>query len=109
MTLAQKKETIIPRFKEILEKWYGERLEKIILYGSFARGDYHENSDIDFLVVLKEDKVCVYQEIKNITRLVFQMILDYNILISYHFTSAAKYQKEQTPLFYFIKKEGVEL
>lgn len=35
--------------------------EKIILFGSAARGDYHPNSDIDLLVIKKSDKKKAYR------------------------------------------------
>ena len=38
----------IPKVKAI----YGEILNKVILYGSYARGDYHEESDIDVMILL---------------------------------------------------------
>ncbi len=43
--------------KSELQTLYGKRLAKLILYGSYARGDQHEGSDIDFLVVLKDDDI----------------------------------------------------
>ncbi|MCL2222695.1 MAG: nucleotidyltransferase domain-containing protein, partial [Oscillospiraceae bacterium] len=33
------------------KKILGERLEKVILYGSYARRDYEEESDIDFFIL----------------------------------------------------------
>ena len=36
-------------------KRFGDEIEKIILFGSVARGDYNKDSDIDVLVVVKED------------------------------------------------------
>ncbi len=44
---------IISRFKKELES-LGVRVEKVILYGSFARGDYREDSDIDLLVISQD-------------------------------------------------------
>ena len=44
---------IIKEFHEELDKIYGENLVKVILYGSYARGDFSSDSDIDLLVVLK--------------------------------------------------------
>lgn len=38
-----------------LKDTLGERVEKVILYGSQARGDARDDSDIDVLVVLKDD------------------------------------------------------
>ena len=31
---------------------YGDKLVKIILYGSYARGDYNEDSDIDVMILI---------------------------------------------------------
>lgn len=46
-------ETIIESYKNILTK-LGIKPERIILYGSFAKGSPHEDSDID-LIVISED------------------------------------------------------
>ena len=46
---------IIGRFKINLER-QGISVDKIILYGSYARGNYYEGSDIDVLVVSKDFK-----------------------------------------------------
>jgi len=37
-----------------LKAKYGERIQNVILFGSVARGDYREESDIDVLVVTRE-------------------------------------------------------
>jgi len=44
---------IIDEFKEEIKKIYGNRLEEVILYGSWARGTSTGDSDIDLMVVLK--------------------------------------------------------
>ncbi len=36
---------------------YGDRLNKVILYGSYARGEQHEDSDVDYLVVLNDEEI----------------------------------------------------
>jgi uncharacterized protein len=50
--MTAEEETIVRRVRLELEKLYGNRLRKVILYGSRARGDAHEDSDYDFLAVL---------------------------------------------------------
>ncbi len=40
---------IILEFSQQIKHILGRNLTKIILYGSYARGDYRENSDIDIL------------------------------------------------------------
>ncbi|MBC6424581.1 MAG: nucleotidyltransferase domain-containing protein [Hormoscilla sp. SP12CHS1] len=46
--------TILTKIDRGLVKIYGERLDKIILYGFQARGDARLDSDIDILIVLKQ-------------------------------------------------------
>lgn len=44
-------ERLVSRFRELLEEQLGENLVSLILFGSVARGDFRQDSDIDFLVV----------------------------------------------------------
>jgi predicted nucleotidyltransferase len=37
-----------------LREVYGDRLRKVVLFGSWVRGEAHEESDVDLLVVLDE-------------------------------------------------------
>jgi len=39
--------------KESVKRWGGD-LVSMVLFGSFARGDVHEHSDVDLLLVVKE-------------------------------------------------------
>jgi predicted nucleotidyltransferase len=45
----------LEELKGALVEVYGERPEGVYLYGSYARGDFTEDSDIDVLLVLKGD------------------------------------------------------
>ena len=38
---------ILKRFRDALDEMYGDRLERVVLYGSRARGDAREDSDVD--------------------------------------------------------------
>ena len=40
---------LLDQYTEILQKIYGKHLKKVILYGSYARGDYRDDSDIDIM------------------------------------------------------------
>ena len=46
--MADKKD-IIYRFAKLLKQLLGYRLTKVILYGSYARGYYNENSDVKIM------------------------------------------------------------
>lgn len=45
-------QTILKKVTSASVQLYGKRLNKIILYGSYARGDYTDESDIDIMIVL---------------------------------------------------------
>lgn len=48
---------------DIMKRHYGDRLAKIILFGSYARGDFDVESDVDYLVLLNEDNVSPFREV----------------------------------------------
>jgi predicted nucleotidyltransferase len=99
---------ILQNFQADLLKVYGEHLQKIILFGSYARGDFRESSDIDLLLLfdenynvsLKDDEV--YDKIAAI-------ILENSYVISLIPTSVQLFETKKAPLYLNIKKEGIEL
>lgn len=44
---------LLDQYIEILQEIYGSHLKTVILYGSYARGDYKADSDIDIMMVYK--------------------------------------------------------
>ncbi len=84
-------------------------MAKVILYGSYARGDFNENSDIDFLIVLKGESIKKFREIMEMSRVVHPLILKHNIEISFQPYSLSKFTTEKSPLLFWIRKEGVEV
>ncbi len=108
-TLLAKKEKVSTQFKEIMQELYGDRLAKVILYGSYARGDFHEESDIDFLVVLTDENVERHKEKKKIIRKIEHLEEQEHIFISALPISLHKFIEMDIPLLYFVSKEGVLL
>ena len=50
-------QTLLQGYIEELRKIYGEHLQKIILYGSRARGDFREDSDYDIMILTDLDEL----------------------------------------------------
>jgi predicted nucleotidyltransferase len=96
MTLLRK------RFEEL----YGNRLHRMILFGSHARGDAEPESDIDVLVVL-EGPVNAYDEIERTGYIVSGISLDHNVVIGCVFTDLERYKTRQGPFLRNIRREGV--
>jgi predicted nucleotidyltransferase len=74
---------IAKEFKGELEKLYGDELADLILFGSHARGDFHEESDIDFAVVLKNPSTTSTSEIMKVSDVGNDFSLKYGQLITY--------------------------
>jgi uncharacterized protein len=99
-------QNILEEVKDALQKLYKDNLVEIILYGSYARNDFNENSDIDLLVVLnKLDSAG--KEIDNIVDAIYDINLKYNTLISVVPISNDDYRNINSPLLLNIRKEGV--
>ena len=64
--------------------------ERIVLFGSWARGDNNENSDIDILIIVKN-----LANEREITRLLNKALLDEDISIPIDFL-AIDYEKYNT-------------
>ena len=50
-------EEILKKYTADVRAIYGERLCEVILYGSYARGDYREDSDIDIMILVDMDEM----------------------------------------------------
>ena len=92
-----------------LRQLYGERLSKIILYGSYARGDQHEESDIDFLVLLKDQEVSSYKEINFYVPVIRTLCDKHNIYISVQAKSNTFLDKENNLFAKFVREEGITI
>jgi len=97
---------LLPRVKHLLEKLYGDRLEDVILYGSFARGQADQDSDIDIAVVLK-GPVHKPEEIDKIYDVIYELMLESGELISVFPVSEHEIKNRVWPLYHYIRKEGV--
>jgi uncharacterized protein len=81
-------------------------IDHVILYGSVARGDDHEGSDIDLLVISRNK----FQTKSKLYPKVGDFLLDEGIYISVKVISPEEYQEMQNTYFFSqIKKEGVIL
>ncbi len=101
-------EYILPRVREILRGIYGDRLTDVILYGSFARGEPTEDSDIDIAVVLK-GKTDKTEEIDRIYELLYELMLETGELISVYPVSEEEVENVIWPLYYHIRTEGIKI
>jgi len=71
---------LLTELKSGLEKIYGSRLKGVYLYGSYARGDQKEDSDLDILLVLDDFKN-YWEEIRRTSKIGSELSLKYDVSI----------------------------
>jgi predicted nucleotidyltransferase len=106
--MIQKVNDILVELRGKLQTLYRERLERIVLFGSQARGDAEPDSDIDVLVVLK-GSVQPGTEIDRTSHLVAELSLANNVVVSCVFVSSHRYAAERSPLLLNVRREGVAI
>ena len=99
---------ILKEYRAALEEVLGDDLHSIILYGSQARGDAAEGSDIDVLCVMK--RPFDYGEmIMKTGEISAAICLQYDVLISTAFVTRTDYENRNTPFLMNVRREGVSL
>jgi uncharacterized protein len=93
--------------KEVL----GGKLEKVILFGSYARGDYDEESDIDIMIIADialEEAHGTWKKIYAKTR---DLDMEYDVLVSLSVDSRDIFHKykDYSGFYINVQKDGVLL
>jgi len=98
---------ILTKFRAALKELYGDRIERVVLYGSRARGDARSDSDYDVAVFLK-DMTDRWNEIDRIVKIEGDILDETGAVINALPFSAGSYN-ERTPLMHEIRREGVDV
>ena len=105
--MPKNKLEILKSFVDELKKNYKEKIVKIILYGSVARGEDREDSDIDVLIITNYDS---FKMQKLVSDVVIKILLEYGIYISAKVLSVEEFnqmKKINTSFYRNILKDGV--
>ena len=98
-------QAIVSKLRSRLEPLYGERLAKMVVFGSQARGDPSTGSDIDVLVVLR-GAVAPGKEIARTGEITAALSLKHDVVISCAFVSEQRYETEHSPLLINVRRDG---
>jgi predicted nucleotidyltransferase len=107
MPAAALDDPILKRFRAALDQLYGDRIERVVLYGSRARGDFHEDSDYDIAVFL-HDLSNRRDEVRRMVPIVVDIIDDTGAVIHVMPYRAGSYE-DRTSLMREIRYDGVDL
>ncbi len=96
----------IREFVQRVQSLYGERLRQVLVYGSWARNEATEESDIDLAVVLAGD-VRPGREIDRMIDIITDINLEYGVLLSVYPVSEENYLHANSPLLINLRREGI--
>lgn len=102
---------IVYQFSQELNKIIGKKLSKIIVYGSYARGDYNCNSDVDIMILVKMSNSDIKKIENQVYDLAFEIEMNTGIDISPIIKNESEYEYwlDTLPFYKNISDEGVVL
>jgi len=102
---------LLQQYVKEIQRIYGTHLRQIILYGSYARGDYTPDSDVDIMILLNLSDM----KLKSYARLLSYMTFDFNMEHDLDIKPIAKSEEhfnkwvENYPFYANVRREGVIL
>jgi predicted nucleotidyltransferase len=107
MIAAAHDDPVLRRFRAALDEVYGARVERVVLYGSRARGEARRDSDYDVAVFLRDmpDRA---PEMNRLADLATDILYDAGEVVHAMPYRAGAYN-ERTPLMHEIRMDGVDL
>ncbi|HTV32723.1 MAG TPA: nucleotidyltransferase domain-containing protein [Methylocella sp.] len=99
---------ILKRFRAALDEIYGDRVARVVLFGSRARGDARPDSDYDVAVFLRDmpDRMVEMNQLAYVSTAI---LYDTGEVVNAMPYQADTYNDERMPLMYEIRREGVDL
>ncbi len=104
--MPQNIKKILRELKTGLTELYGPRLKAVYLFGSYARGDYNRNSDLDVMIVL-DTYTSYWDELVYSAELASRLSLEYDVTISRMIMTEEQWKKGDLPVLRNIRAEGV--
>ena len=102
---------IMEDFAKNARKILGNSLDSVIVYGSYARGDYSEFSDIDVMLLVSLGDEDIKKISDQISDLAFDFMIKYGVDISPVITNTEhfNYWVDNLPYYRNVRDEGVKL
>lgn len=103
--------TLLNQYVEEIKKIYGERLKSVILYGSYARGDFRPDSDIDIMILVDLADTEIEKYGKQLSWSTYDFNEEHDTDIKPITKSRAHFKKwlGVYPFYTNVQQEGVEL
>jgi uncharacterized protein len=109
MCSKEKLNSILEALQKSAEEIFKNKLEAVILYGSYARGDFDDESDIDVMIIVDIDKENLLKYRKLIYKIAHDIGFENDILISPHLQDRETFENwsDVVPFYQNVKREGL--
>ncbi len=102
---------ITQRIADEAKQRLGNKLDAVVLYGSYARGDHDDESDIDIMVrvICTKDELGNYRHI--LSDVASELSLDYDITVSVSVVDSETFYRyhRHLPFFENVEREGIKI
>lgn len=100
---------ILKKIAETYRLVYGDNLVKVMMYGSYARGDYDDYSDVDIAAIVKGERQELQTALKEVWDISADLELEYETIVSPTVIPFDEYEEYRNDIPYYmnIDKEGV--
>lgn len=109
--MPQMMQKLMEQYIVEIKKIYGTHLRKIILFGSYARGDFKSDSDVDIMILLDMSDLDLKAYSRQLSYMTYDFNLDNDLDIKPIAKSEEHFRKwvSNYPFYANIHKEGVVL
>lgn len=109
--MSQSMKTLMEQYIAQIQRIYGSHLRKVILYGSYARGDFGPDSDIDIMILLDMSDLELKAYSQKLSYMTYDFNMDNNLDIKPIAKSEEHFEKwvVNCPFYANVNKEGVVL
>ncbi len=109
--MTKSMQNLITEYVEAIKKIYGDHVRQVILFGSYARGDFHSDSDVDIMILADISDMELKTYAQQLSHMTYDFNLDHELDIKPIAKSEAHFKKwvENYPFYSNVYKEGVVL
>lgn len=108
--MSDRMQGLLKQYTDGVHRIYRDALKEVILYGSYARGDYNIDSDVDIMILVNLSE----EEIENSDEMLiytYDFNMEHNVLIMPIIKSVSHfdYWRSVYPFYQNVETEGVDL
>ena len=102
---------MLNEFTVRIQPLFGNRLEKVILFGSYARGDYDSESDVDVMLLVRDDDAEIKRMDRTLVNATGDIDLMYSVLLSPIIVNRDRFYRyvNDLPFYRSVQQEGIVL